>query len=62
MLEQVRAQHGAELKRIDAEADAAAADVDLARVVYDRTWPFPLYPTPVISQLKSEVEARFSGV
>ena len=62
MLEQVRTQHGPELERIDAEANAAAADVDLARVVYDRTWPYPLYPTPVISQLKSEVEARFLGV
>lgn len=56
-LAQERAQHAGRIEQVNQAAAEAAGDSDVARVVYERAWPFPLYPRGVLDELAREVRA-----
>jgi hypothetical protein len=59
LLDDVRSRHGSELAALDAQAADGLRQRDLAEVVHDRTWPFPLYPQETLRALRSDVDAAF---
>jgi hypothetical protein len=56
-----RNQHAAKLQQLEHAAAVALEDSDIARVVYERAWPFPLYPRAVLDDLAREVNAAVGG-
>jgi len=60
-LGQEREERAGNLQELERGAVEAARDVEVAGVVYDRTWPFPLYPRGVLDGLKVEVERAVEG-
>jgi hypothetical protein len=58
-LDDVRARRPGPLATVQQEAAQARADEDLARVVHDRTWPFPLYGPGTMDDLKREIDGEF---
>jgi hypothetical protein len=54
-LDHERRAHAGRLENLDRAAADAAGDSDVARVVYERGWPFPLYPRNVLDDLAREV-------
>lgn len=59
MLGTVRAAHAPELARLESLAAGAAARLADARILADRTWPFPLYPDAMLGGLKARIDAEF---
>jgi hypothetical protein len=62
LLDQTRAARRAKVSALESAAAAALRQRATARVVYDRTWPFPLYPESSIEGLKSSIERAFGLV
>jgi hypothetical protein len=59
LLARVRAEHAAALARLREEESQARADRAKAQVVFERTWPFPLYEAGQMAELKAEIDGAF---
>ncbi len=55
----VRSRNAPALAAIDEKAAAMLAQRDRAAVVFDRTWPFPLYPESDLRALLDEIDQAF---
>jgi hypothetical protein len=60
LLTQVRQAHAPQLAALQSAATDALHQRELAEIVYERTWPFPLYPEEAIRELKSSIDAAFA--
>jgi hypothetical protein len=60
-LERVRADHAAELARLEQAAMGAAARVGDADIAADRTWAFPLYERDQLADLGRALRNRLAG-
>lgn len=60
LLDEARTHGQAALEAWTTRAHAAAASRDVARVVYDRTWPFPLYDAATLLALRDQVQAALA--
>jgi hypothetical protein len=59
LLDRMRTEHAERLGELRAEASAAASRRSEAAVLYDRAWPFPLYPKSDLSSLAVEIRRLF---
>jgi len=59
LLDTSRVEHKDQVAALATEAAQALEKRALAKVVYDRTWPFPLYPDTVIPGLQADIERAF---
>jgi hypothetical protein len=59
LLSDTRAQHQGKLEQIEAQAARARSETERAKVFYDRTWPFPLYPDSSLAALKGDIDKAF---
>ncbi|MEZ6234572.1 MAG: hypothetical protein R3B68_10320 [Phycisphaerales bacterium] len=57
-LAEQRAKRSDAIVALDARAAALAEQADLAGVVFDRTWPFPLLPDASMRSLADEIHAQ----
>jgi hypothetical protein len=55
-----RAAHRDELERLRADARETAALSAAASVALDRTWAFPLYPAPLLRELRERIAGGFA--
>jgi hypothetical protein len=62
LITHVRERAADRLNELESLAAALHAQRARAAVAYDRTWPFPLYPHPMLVELKSTIESRFEEV
>ncbi|MBX3377826.1 MAG: hypothetical protein KF678_12580 [Phycisphaeraceae bacterium] len=54
-----RQQHSPELSSLSTSAAETAAQLAQRDILFNRTWPFPLYPDPVLSSLRDDVRRSF---
>lgn len=54
-----RDRRAADIAQARSQADALAAQRHAAAVAHDRTWPFPLYPPPLLDALADEIGRAF---
>jgi hypothetical protein len=59
LLERIDRAHTAELCDLAERARETRAILRDAVIAEDRTWPFPLYPAPIIRALHEQIEAAF---
>ena len=55
-----RAEHAAELGRLDAERERARRLLASAELARDRTWAFPFHSDEALRGLADEIAARFA--
>lgn len=60
VVETSRARHAARVQALAAEAETLRGRRGTAQIVFDRTWPFPLYPREVLEDLAREVARPFA--
>ncbi len=60
LLDSSRVEHKDQVAALAVEAAEALEKRALAKVVYDRTWPFPLYQDSTILDLKSQIDRAFA--
>ncbi len=61
LLARYREQHGADLRAIAEAAARARARATDAPILADRTWPFALYPRPMLLALRGQIDAAFDA-
>lgn len=61
VVEALRGTHAGEIERLEAEATRLARARDLAGIVHDRTWAFPILEQPALVSLRSEIREAFSS-
>lgn len=61
LLETMRSSHAAELAGLKAEATRLGAARELATIVHDRTWAFPMLNPASVDSLRSEICEAFSN-
>lgn len=59
LLERMRASHADEIGRFQAQAARLAGARDLATIVHDRTWAFPMLSQSSVSSLRREIGEAF---
>jgi hypothetical protein len=59
LLDDVRSRRAAQLADLDSQAAAGLRQRALAEVVYERAWPFPLYPQETLRDLRTEIATAF---
>jgi hypothetical protein len=59
-LETYRHDHAAELQLLESTANTTAARHAERGILFDRTWPFALFPDPALQALSTEIRAGFS--
>ncbi len=60
-LDQARRAHAPDLEALARRADHARARRADAAIAHDRTWPFPIYPEPMLLALRDEIRAAFGA-
>jgi hypothetical protein len=60
LLDSTRRGHATDLASLDGRAAQLRNRFHERAVIYDRTWPFALYPQTILRALRDEVRAAFS--
>jgi hypothetical protein len=61
LLESTRRAHAADLDALKGRAKDQAARFAERDIIYDRTWPFPLFPQSTLFGLRDEIRAAFAS-
>jgi hypothetical protein len=60
LLERVRASHRKKIEMLKGEAARLAATRDLAAIVHDRTWTFPILEEASVESMRNEIREAFA--
>ncbi len=61
LLEDVRAERAAALENLDTAAAELREGAEQSRVIFDRTWPFPLLGEARLGKLREAIRSRFAA-